>query len=77
MKSSDDAFGLLSTDWGGEVVDLRGQGGSRDLHPVVPSQDALYGGGLLRLRSQRLYGRVTGVAGADSRHPATPRTLLA
>jgi hypothetical protein len=58
MKSPDDAFGLLSNDWGGEAVDLRGQGENRDLHPAVPSHDALYGGGLLRFRSQRLYGRV-------------------
>lgn len=58
MESPDDAFGLLSNDWGGEAVDLRGQGERRDLHPAVPSHDALYGGGLLRFRSGTLYGRV-------------------
>jgi len=58
METPDDAFGLLSNDWGGEAVDLRGQGDSRDLHPAVPSHDALYGGGLLRFWSGNLYGRV-------------------
>lgn len=58
METPDDAFGLLSSDWGGEAVNLRGLGENRDLHPAVPSHDALYGGGLLRFRSQRLYGRV-------------------
>ncbi|MFO7694162.1 MAG: DUF6599 family protein [Vicinamibacterales bacterium] len=58
MKSPDDAFGLLSNDWGGEVLDLHGRGQSRHSHPAVPSHDALYGGGLLRFWSQNLYGRV-------------------
>jgi hypothetical protein len=58
MKSADDAFGLLSTDWGGEGVDLRGRAVDRVGYPAVPSHDALYGGGLLRFRSGELYGRV-------------------
>ncbi len=58
MTSPDDAFGLLSTDWGGEAVDLRGQAEDRALYPAVPSHDALYGGGLLRFWSGDLYGRV-------------------
>ena len=36
MKDPDDAFGLLSTDWGGEAVDLRGKAEDRDLHPCGP-----------------------------------------
>ena len=56
MKSSDDAFGLLSTDWGGEVVELHGRVG--EPHTTVPGHDALYGGGLLRFWSGELYGRV-------------------
>ena len=58
MGSPDDAFGLLSNDWGGEAIDLRGQGEGRHPHPAVPSHDALYGGGLLRFWSDNLYGRV-------------------
>jgi hypothetical protein len=57
MKSSDDAFGLLSLDWGGESIDL---------NPSIPDEDpdgvvwprALYGQGLLRLWSENLYARV-------------------
>jgi hypothetical protein len=79
MKSSDDAFGLLSTDWGGEVIDLRGQteehdGGkagasprqSSKRYPAIPSHDALYGGGLLRFWSGNLYGRVMASRESDS-----------
>jgi len=59
MRDTDDAFGLLSVDWGGEAVDLQGQGGtSTDAVPAVPPHDALYGGGLLRFWSGNLYGRV-------------------
>jgi hypothetical protein len=59
MQSSDDAFGLLSVDWGGEDIDLRGRGLARhDAVPAVPPHDALYGGGLLRFWSGNLYGRV-------------------
>lgn len=46
MESSDDAFGLLSLDWGGEIVD-----GS-----AWPS--ALYGEGLLRLWTDNIYTRI-------------------
>jgi hypothetical protein len=45
METSDDAYGLLSVDWGGEPVDL---GSGR----------ALYGSGLLRIWSNDLYARV-------------------
>jgi hypothetical protein len=71
MKSADDAFGLLSTDWGGEAIVLREPIGDRsgtasgpttrpaaDTYPAVPSHTALYGGGLLRFWSGNLYGRV-------------------
>jgi len=51
MRSSDDAFGLLSGDWGGEAVDLGG--GS-----AGPWPSALYGSGLLRVWSDDLYARV-------------------
>jgi len=57
MKQSDDSFGLLSTDWGGEVPDF--DNGVRPHHPQeVPPHGALYGAGLLRMCSGRLYVRV-------------------
>ena len=58
METSDDAFGLLSLDWGGQPVDLsrsRRSGSQSDL------QDwpwALYGEGLLRVWSNNVYARV-------------------
>lgn len=54
METSDDAWGLLSGDWGGERLQLT----------PVPAQTApeeiraLYGAGLLRLWSGKLYARV-------------------
>lgn len=54
MASSDDAFGLLSGDWGGEAVELgptAGAGGD-------PWSRALYGSGLLRVWSDDLYVRI-------------------
>jgi hypothetical protein len=57
MKSSDDALGLLSNDWGGEAIDLNG-GSSAAAPSQVPSARALFGGGLLRLWSDNLYARV-------------------
>jgi hypothetical protein len=58
MKTSDDAFGLLSLDWGGESVDLNktqiaASGTERYIWPR-----ALYGEGLLRLWSDKMYARV-------------------
>lgn len=58
MASSDDAFGLLSGDWGGEPVEL-GQGDSGNRSPAwLPDRKALYGAGLLRIWSGDLYARV-------------------
>ncbi len=54
MGGSDDAFGLLSGDWGGEPVDLRPNAdGATSSWPR-----ALYGSGLLRVWSDDLYARV-------------------
>jgi hypothetical protein len=47
MKTSDDAFGLLSLDWGGDVVEHE-----------LDWPRALYGEGLLRLWSENIYARV-------------------
>lgn len=47
MKGSNDAFGLLSLDWGGEGETTR-----------FTFPDALYGKGLLRVRSNNIYARI-------------------
>ena len=57
MESSDDAFGLLSGDWGGEATDL-GQAKTLRDAGMWPGNRALYGKGLLRLWSNKLYARV-------------------
>lgn len=58
MKTSDDAFGLLSLDWGGKAVKLdtafRKENGSDDSN----WPQALYGEGLLRFWSDDIYVRV-------------------
>lgn len=58
MKTSDDAFGLLSLDWEGEPVDLCQslQANAADGNSFWPS--ALYGEGLLRLWSDTIYARI-------------------
>ena len=62
MKTTDDAFGLLSLDWGGEPVifaSSTGKGPEKELGPAIaPASRALYGGGLLRIWSGRLYARI-------------------
>jgi len=58
MTHSDDAFGLLSSDWGGESLSLA-PGWPRALSlPGVPPHRALYGAGLLRMWCDRLFVRV-------------------
>jgi len=73
MATPDDAFGLLSLDWGGEAVALDGSTpagpGVSPAHPPA----ALYGKGLLRLRAGRLYARVL----ASRETPATRKAVLA
>jgi hypothetical protein len=49
MKTSDDAFGLLSLDWGGEAAEFEDE---------LDWPRALYGEGLLRLWSGNIYARV-------------------
>jgi hypothetical protein len=58
MKTSDDAFGLLSLDWGGEHVPMSNPPASRSIPSLTPSIRALYGAGLLRVWSDNLYARV-------------------
>lgn len=58
MKTSDDAFGLLSLDWGGEPVAMQSAGHFPSTPRVSPSVRALYGGGLLRIWADTIYARV-------------------
>ena len=58
METSDDAFGLLSLDWGGEPVSMSEKNQKRKSHIQPPSIRALYGEGLLRIWSDNLYARV-------------------
>ncbi len=58
MKTSDDAFGLLSLDWGGERMSFGGSPAKPSNESPVTSTRALYGAGLLRIWSDDLYSRV-------------------
>jgi hypothetical protein len=72
MKTPDDAFGLLSLDWGGEPVDLeRSSSEGAGKQPFWPS--ALYGEGLLRLRSGKIYARIM----AEQETPPSKEAVLA
>lgn len=72
MKTPDDAFGLLSLDWGGMPVDLGDSGKmSPKDRPTWPS--ALYGEGLLRLRSDAIYARIM----AEKETPRSKEAVLA
>lgn len=58
MKNSDDAFGLLSLDWGGESINLVENQDAETTSSIAPSSRALYGAGLLRMWSDTIYARV-------------------
>jgi hypothetical protein len=70
MQSSDDAFGLLSGDWGGEAVAI-----APEARPASggPFPRALYGAGLLRLWAGDLYARIL----ASRESPAAREQVLA
>jgi hypothetical protein len=73
MQTSDDAFGLLSLDWGGESLTLDGAQPSAASASAPSSTTALYGAGLLRLRADRIYARVM----AYRETPASKKAVLA
>ena len=73
MESSDDAFGLLSLDWGGELVSLDGAPAAISNQSFTASTRALYGGGLLRLWSDYIYARIM----AERETPASKQAVLA
>lgn len=58
MTHSDDAFGLLSMDWGGEQVLSGTESGMESSGSMLSLARALYGGGLLRIWSDDLYVRI-------------------
>ena len=58
MNTSNDAFGLLSLDWGGEPVTLQSTSSSQSNTTIAPPHRALYGMGLLRIWADTIYARV-------------------
>jgi hypothetical protein len=73
MKTSDDAFGLLSLDWGGERVSFSGSPANTSDQSLTSSTRALYGAGLLRIWSDNLYARIM----AFRETPASKQAVLA
>jgi hypothetical protein len=71
MPSSDDAWGLLSGDWGGEAVVLsKDQPALQTYDGRVPAARALYGAGLLRLAADNLYARLMAERETEDSHRA-------
>jgi hypothetical protein len=72
MATSDDAFGLLSLDWGGEPVSLSDS--TQNVKKKAQSHliRALYGEGLLRIWANNLYARVM----AYRETPASKKAVL-
>ena len=58
METSDDAYGLLSLDWGGDPVALPPPAPASASPPATDGPRALYGAGLLRLWSGNLFARI-------------------
>ena len=58
LESSDDAFGLLSLDWGGEAVFFDNAPAATSKKSFRSPTRALYGGGLLRMWSDDVYARI-------------------
>ncbi len=58
MNTSNDAFGLLSLDWGGEPVTIQSTPSVQSNPTVAPPHRALYGSGLLRIWADTIYARV-------------------
>ena len=72
MESPDDAFGLLSLDWGGEPVSFDGSPVATSKKSFSASTRALYGGGLMRLWSDDIYARIM----AERETPASKEAVL-
>jgi hypothetical protein len=72
METSDDAFGLLSLDWGGEPEAFDGAYQAASNQTVTSFSRALYGGGLLRSWSGDVYARIM----AERETPASKEAVL-
>ena len=73
MESSDDAFGLLSLDWGGEPVSFDDAPAADSNKSFASPTRALYGGGLLRMWSDDIYARIM----AERETPASKEAVIA
>ena len=73
METSDDAFGLLSLDWGGEPLAFDGPTAATTNKFFTLPARALYGGGLLRLWSDDIYARIM----AERETPASREAVFA
>jgi hypothetical protein len=73
MRSSDDAFGLISDDWRGEVVLAPAPESADSLSRGFPGRRALYRSGMLRIWSDELYARVI----AADETPSSREAVLA
>jgi len=60
MDTPDDAFGLLSLDWGGDPVNIVSSINFQRKISVAPSARALYGAGLMRMCADSMYIRILG-----------------
>ncbi len=61
MKGSNDAFGLLSMDWGGDGIILKETAQSTTAPSLISFDRALYGKGYIRIWSDNLYVRILAV----------------
>ncbi|MFC1884529.1 DUF6599 family protein [Thermodesulfobacteriota bacterium] len=58
METPDDAFGLLSQDWEGEPVELKPSSAIENKRLRALRSRTLYGSGLLRIASGKIYARI-------------------
>jgi hypothetical protein len=72
METTDDAFGLLSLDWGGEPVSFHTTAERKSPSTPDGSIRALYGAGLLRIWTDNIYARIM----ASRETPALRRAVL-
>jgi hypothetical protein len=72
METPDDAFGLLSQDWGGKRMDMSASRSEATKSSREPIVRALYGAGLLRLWSGSIYARIM----ASRETPESKKTVL-
>jgi hypothetical protein len=73
METPNDAFGLLSLDWGGEPVSFSDSSANISNPSLAAAARALYGAGLLRVWSDNVYARVM----AYRETPASKQAVLA